>query len=171
MKKVDCYQIGFIKRPHGLKGEVTVVLNVNSPDDMKSGNSLLIEKDGTLVPYFVHQLSLRGEKAFIKFDEVSTYEEAADLNGCALFLPKTTRPILEEGDFYDDEIMHFEVVDDVFGELGTVKDIERAGASRYFLVQFKSKEIMIPAQTPLLKKIDKVKKRIEVNLPDGFLDI
>jgi 16S rRNA processing protein RimM len=167
----DYYKAGFIMRPHGLKGEVTISLDADSPAEWESIETVMIEVRGRLLPYFVTSTSLKGNKAFLKLEDVDTPEAAGQLKGCSLFLLKETRPKLERGDFYNDEIIGFEVEDDTAGILGTVQDNEQAGATRFIIVNYNNKEVMIPAHQPLLKSINKTKKKVTVSLPDGFLDI
>lgn len=158
-------------RPHGLKGELTISLDADSPADWESIQTVMIEVKDRLIPYFITSISLKGSKAFLKLEDVDSPEAAGNLKGCPLFLLKESRPKLERGDFYNDEIIGFEVEDETAGIIGTVQDIEQAGATRFIIVLFNEKEVMIPAHQPLLKSINKSKKKITVNLPDGFLDI
>ncbi|WKZ59957.1 MAG: ribosome maturation factor RimM [Cyclobacteriaceae bacterium] len=171
MKKEDCFKAGFIMRPHGLKGEVTVSLDPDSPSDWETLKTVFIDQRNTLVPYFIEYASVKSDKAFVKFEDVSTPEAAAGLKNLSIYLEKASRPKLQADDFYDDEIIGFQVQDDTAGLLGVVKEIERAGMNRFILVDYAEKEVMIPAQPPLLKSINRSKKVISVNLPDGFLDI
>jgi len=69
MNKQDCYSIGYISKTHGLKGEVTAV--ITEPLELDSVESVFIELKGSLVPYFIQSFSDRGDKAFIKFEDVS----------------------------------------------------------------------------------------------------
>ncbi|MBX2946650.1 MAG: 16S rRNA processing protein RimM [Cyclobacteriaceae bacterium] len=171
MKKEDCYKAGFIMRPHGLKGEVTVSLDPDSPADWGSLQSVLIENHNTLVPYFIENVSVKNDKAFIKFEDVSTPEEATRLKNLSIYLLKSSRPKLTVADFYDDEIIGFDVNDQTLGLLGKVVTLERAGVNRFIILDHKGKDVMIPAQPPLVKSVNRAKKVISVNLPDGFLDI
>lgn len=167
----DSYKVGFITKPHGLKGEVTVSLDPDSPADWESLDVIFIEKNNALVPYFIESVSLRSDRAFLKLEEVSTPEAATSLKNLSLYLPKNSRPKPDMGDFYDDEVIGFTVEDEDFGVLGNVKFIERAGLNRFLIIEHRQKEVMIPVQSPLLKSINRSKKKIRVNLPEGFLDI
>lgn len=158
-------------RPHGLKGEVTISLNADAPADWDSLESVFIEVKGKLIPYFLENISVRGDKAFVKFEDVSTPEAAAALKGSSLFLPKTSRPKLARRDFYHDEIIDFEVIDQELGLLGTVLTIETAGPNRFIVLSHKTKEVMIPVNGPFIKSINRTKKTVSVSLPEGFLDI
>jgi 16S rRNA processing protein RimM len=166
-----CYKVGFITKPHGLKGEVTISLDPDSPANWKALNVIFIKKNTSLVPYFIESVSLKNDKAFLKLEEVSTAEEAEALKNHSLYLPKESRPKPEMGDFYDDEVIGFLVEDQELGQIGTVKLLERAGVNRFLIIDYNQKEIMIPVQHPLLQSINRSKKRIRVSLPDGFLDI
>ncbi|MEY4930441.1 MAG: rRNA processing protein RimM, partial [Bacteroidota bacterium] len=95
MNKQDCYSIGYISKTHGLKGEVTAVFT--EPIELDSVESVFIEMKGNLVPYFIQSFSDRGDKAFIKFEDVNTAEQAANLKASALYLSKTVRPSLKRG--------------------------------------------------------------------------
>ena len=158
-------------RTHGLKGEVTISLDIEAPADWESLESIFLETKSQLVPYFIEAISVRHDKAFVKFEDVNTPEAAAALKGCSLYLPKTSRPKLARGEFYNEEIIDFEVMDEEVGFLGTVQTIEQAGPNRFIVLSHKMKEVMIPINGPFIKSINKSKKTINVLLPEGFLDI
>jgi 16S rRNA processing protein RimM len=167
----DHYKVGFVMRSHGLKGEVTISLDVDASVDWQNLESIFIEKNSQLVPYFIEAISVRNDKAFVKFDEVNTPEQAALLKGGSLYLPKESRPKLAKGAFYDEDVIGFEVFDDVHGPLGFVEVVEHAGPNRFLILSYIQKEIMIPVNGPFITSINKSKKKINVSLPEGFLDI
>src|SRR6267378_582592 len=111
----SCYRIGYIEKTHGLKGEVTIVVRESIP--IQKASTILVDVNGTLVPYFVERVSDRGDKAFVKLEDVDSPEQAKALKGCSLYLPKKVRPKLDRGGFYDDEVIGFEVEDEKLGLL------------------------------------------------------
>jgi 16S rRNA processing protein RimM len=167
----ELYKAGFVMRPHGLKGEVTISLDLDAPADWESLESIFLEVKSQLVPHFIETISVRHDKAFVKLEDVSTPEGAAALKGASIYLPKASRPKPARGDFYNEEIIDFEVIDDELGMLGTVQAIEQAGPSRFVVLSHKMKEIMIPVNGPFIKSINRTKKTVSVTLPEGFLDI
>lgn len=169
MNKEDCYSIGYICKAHGLKGEVTVVLT--EPVDLDELESVFIEVKGNLVPYFIQTFSERPDKAFIKFEEVNSIEQANTIKGCALYLNKSTRPSLKRGSFYNDEVEGFMVSDELHGELGTISEVLQTGPNRFLQLIYQGKEVLIPVNGPFITSVNKSKKLIKVSLPDGFLDI
>jgi 16S rRNA processing protein RimM len=166
-----CYKIGFILKPHGLKGEVTVSLDAEAPDNFDEIESVFIQIKGQLVPHFIEEISVRGEKAFVKFDDVDTPESAQSISKNAMYLPKASRPKSGRGEFYDDEIIGFEVTDSEAGSIGQVTGVVDAGPNKLIAVDHDGKEVLIPVNSPFITSINKAKKKIAVELPDGFLDI
>lgn len=171
MNMEDYYKVGYVMKPHGLKGEVTISLDLNSPADWENLKTIFIEKKSQLVPYFIEAISIRNDKAFVKLEDVDTPEYAALLKGGSLYLPKKDRPKLVKGEFYNEEVIGFEVTDNEIGTLGKVLDVEEAGPNRFLIVEYNKKEVMIPVNGPFITSINKSKKKISVSLPEGFLDI
>ena len=169
MNKQDCYSIGYISKTHGLKGEVTAI--ITEPIELDSIESVFLEIKGTLVPHFIKSFSDRTDKAFIKFEDVNTIEQAMGLKGSTLYLSKSVRPPLKRGEFYNDEIVGFVIEDENLGHLGFLKQVIQSGPSRLLEIDCNGKEILIPVNGPFIKSINKSKKTIRVSLPEGFLDI
>lgn len=165
----EYYKIGYVAKTHGLNGEVTVNTMPECPD-MGSLDSVFIDRGGNFVPYFLKSVSVKGDKAFVKFDEVNNIDQAAELKGSSLFLLKSERPKLSKGEFYNDEVVGFEVLEN--GEvLGNITDIMEGGPNRFLVLDYKGKEILIPINGPFIKSVNKSKKKVTVELPEGFLDI
>lgn len=168
MQREALIKIGYVMKTHGLKGEVTLNLSPDSPE-IAVKNVLIVEQKSGLVPYFVENISINGNKVFIKFEGVNTIELAEQIKGCSVFIEKSKRSKLKRGEFYDDELTGFEVWDKSNGNLGQVVQILNQGLSK--LLEVGEKGILIPVNGPFIKSISKTKKRIEVELPDGFLEI
>lgn len=169
MNKEDCYSIGYVSKVHGLKGEVTVVLT--EPINFEELDSIFIEVKSNLVPYFIQSFSERPDKAFIKFEEVNSVEQANTIKGCVLYLNKSTRPALKRGSFYNDEVEGFMVLNENNDELGKISEVLQTGPNRFLQLIYQGKEVLIPVNGPFITSVNKSKKLIKVSLPDGFLDI
>ncbi|MDZ4715081.1 MAG: ribosome maturation factor RimM [Cytophagales bacterium] len=170
MKIDDCFKIAYVAKTHGLQGEVTFVLAPGCPD-LVGLPSLFVETKGQLVPYFIKSVSAKGTKAFVKLEDVDSADAAALLRGCSVYLPRTLRPALPRGEFYNDEVVGFEVTDNAHGLLGIVKEIMENGANRHLIVNYLGREIMIPLNGPFIRNTNKSRKKITVELPKGFLEI
>jgi 16S rRNA processing protein RimM len=166
----SCYKIGYVAKTHGLKGEVTFIPAPECPD-LTEITSFFVEQRGNFVPYFIESVSMRGDQAFIKLEDVNDQNAASALKGCSVFSPKSERPKLARGEFYNDEVIGFEVTDKQLGSLGNVHEMEEAGPNRFLVLIYSGKEVMIPVHGPFIKSVNKSRKQITVELPEGFLDI
>lgn len=166
----DCYKIGYILKPHGLKGEVTMALDADAPE-FDSIESVFLESNDRLVPYFIEAVSVRGVKAFVKFEDVNSSDAAEAIAKSAVYLSKESRAKSGRGEFYDDEIIGFEVTDAEAGVLGKVTEVAVAGPNKLLSVDHNGKEILIPVNGPFITSINKSKKKVSVSLPEGFLEI
>lgn len=166
----DCFKIGYVARTHGLKGEVTIVLGQECPD-LTSAKSILLERNNQLIPFIIETVSIKADKSFLKLEDIHSIDEAQALKGSSLYLPRKERPKLPKGEFYNDEVIGYEVIDESTGILGAVHDVFEQGANRHLIIYRDAKEIMIPVTGPFITGINKTKKNISVDLPDGFLEI
>jgi 16S rRNA processing protein RimM len=166
-----CYKIGYIMKPHGLKGEVTISLDPEAPDDLSNVETVFVEIRKKLLPFSIEGISLRGSKAFLKLEEVDTPEQAQDISKSSLYLPKSSRPKSGRGEFYDDEVIGFEVVDTATGPLGKITEVVQAGPNKLLSVAYQGREVLVPLNSPFIESVNKTRKKITVSLPDGFLDI
>ena len=171
MRIEDCYQLGNITKPHGLKGELNIFIDADDPSVYQNLESVFVEVHQKLVPFFVESLSLKGNKAIIAFEDVLTFEQAESMRGCALYLPLSALPELNEGQFYFHEIVGFTVVDTVQGQLGTVKQVYASGRQDLLEMSYQGLEILIPISDEIVSRVDRSQKQVHVQLPDGLLDV
>jgi 16S rRNA processing protein RimM len=167
----SCFKIGWILTPHGLKGAVTVVLDHDTPVDFSVLDSVFVEQNQRLVPYFIETVSAHDKKAYVKFEDVDDADQAARISKKSVYIEKSSRPKPARGEFYNDEVIDFEVHDQAQGFLGFVKDIMIAGPNRLLVISKDENEVLIPINGPFITSVNKSKRRISVNLPEGFLAI
>jgi len=171
MKIEDCFQLGYIVKPHGIHGAITIFLDTDDPEYYKEMESVYVEYQQKLVPFFIDSVKLVGNKATLKFHDVDSIEVAIQYKGCAVYLPLDMLPGLEEDQFYYHEIIGYKVIDQAAGEIGKVKYIYEANGSDLFAIDYKNKEILVPVHDEIIQKLDKKDNTIFLILPDGLLDI
>jgi 16S rRNA processing protein RimM len=167
----EYYPIGRIVRPHGLKGEVTLTLDPHAPEDPGSLAVVYLDQNGHAVPYFVDAVSLKGSKAYVKFQDIDDHQAAAMISNHSVYLPKAQRPSPKPGAFYKDEVVGYKVVEDRAGELGSISDVVQSGQQMLVVVNRGAKEVLIPVNGPFIRKIDRKRNVMLVKLPEGFLDL
>ena len=171
MTKNDCFFFGKVTKTHGLKGEITIKLDVVNPADFKDLRYLLIEDRGNLIPYFIENQKINGDKMFVQLQDVKTMEQAVVFLGKGVFLPNELLPELDDNDFYFKEIIGFKLIDEVKGEVGTISDVLEYPTQAVMQVMHDGKEILIPIHDDIIQKVNKKAKTLNIKAPDGLIDM
>lgn len=166
----ECYHLGKITKPFGIKGQVIMFLDVDCPEDYAELDSAFVEIKGNLVPYFFRLDNINGNKAVATFEEISN-EEALALVGHDLYLPLDLLPKLTGNQFYFHEVVGFRVIDEEHGDIGTIKSIIEYPAQPLFQIMKDETEILIPMIDPVIKKVAREEKCIYINSPTGLIDL
>lgn len=170
MRKEDCYFLGKITRRHGLQGNVILKLDTDQPEFYNKLESIFIEINGLLVPFFIEkQQWSRDNTKIITFKNAS--EAMVDQTvGKNVFLPLSTLPELQGNQFYYHEVIGFQVFD---GETncGVIKEINDQIAQHYFILNLNGKEIIIPVIKDWILEVNRDEKFIKMQLPEGLLDV
>lgn len=170
MTQNECYQLGKITKPFGYKGQMVFFLDVDTPEDYENLDSVFVEVKGALVPYFIKELNLNGNKAIVTFEDL-TPAEAQALTGCKLFLPLDLLPKLDGNRFYYHEVIGWRVIDAEKGDIGTIASVIDYPAQALFQIMKNGKEILIPIIDEVIKRVDREEKKIHIEAPNGLIDL
>ena len=160
--------VGFLRRPHGLQGEIIMDLHTDFPERMKSGRKLFVGEEYqpmTLTSVRPHQAGL-----LVKFKDVETPEDAGKLRNQWVFIKAKDAPPLPDGQIYQYELIGFKVVDENENLLGTLAEILETGANDVYVVKDNSgKEILLPAIPSVVLNQDADLRLIRVHVLDGLI--
>lgn len=172
MTKEECFYLGRIVSKFSFKGEVLIKLDTDEPETYLEMESVFVEYDNNLVPFFIEKSSLQKSNLLrVKFEEVDNEEDADDLMKCDLYLPLTLLPELKDDQFYFHEVIGFTVEDENFGNVGTLTGINDTTSQALFEIDKEGKQILIPMNDEFLQKVDKKKRTIFVKTPEGLIDL
>ncbi|HRW99832.1 MAG TPA: ribosome maturation factor RimM [Cyclobacteriaceae bacterium] len=167
MSLESCYQVGYVMKRHGLKGDVKIFLDSPLPKRLES---IFVEIDNRLIPFFIEHFSVLNNVAIVKFEDVSTPTAADKLIRCRVYLPDSLKPKKQPKTFDISDLVGFHV--HFSGkDLGVVNSVNEHALNPLLVIPGAEKEILIPISDYFIKKVDRKKKSIEVDLPEGFLDI
>lgn len=172
MNPESCFELGYIIKAHGIEGDVQAMLDVDIPEEYIELESVFVEINQKLVPFFIEDLKLfKGKKALIKFEDVDSLEEAEELIRKKLFLPLKFLPKLRDDQFYYHEIIGYRVADKKEGDLGTIREVVEAPGQDLVVMDYRDKEVLIPVTDEVVLKVDHEAKVLLVDLPEGLLDV
>src|SRR6056297_3128710 len=172
MTKEECFYLGRIVSKFSFKGEVLIKLDTDEPESYLEMESVFVEYDNNLVPFFIERSSLQKSNLLrVKFEEVDTEEDADDLMKCDLYLPLNLLPELGEDQFYFHEIIGYTVEDENYGLVGTLTGVNDTTSQALFEIEKNVKQILIPMNDEFLVKVDKTNNKIHVKTPEGLIDL
>ncbi|MFB9865101.1 ribosome maturation factor RimM [Rufibacter immobilis] len=167
-----CFQLGYIVKTHGTKGQVVAFFDVDFPEEYDELESVFLLINGKLVPFFIDDLNPQDKgRSIIKFEDVNSVPEAEKLKGVSLYLPLNQLPELEEDQFYFHEVIGYTVVDQQLGELGTVQAFFDLPNQDLLAMDYQGHEVLIPVQDEIILRSSKEERKIYVNLPEGLLEV
>lgn len=171
MQKEDCYYLGKITKKHGFKGNLILHLETDEPELYQNMESVFIETNGMLVPFFFETIGPHSKnKLLVKFEDL-TPEEAEKLVNRSVWLPLDTLPELEDDAFYYHEIIGYKVIDSRKGEIGLIKNVNDSGVQALFEIDFDGKQILIPVVDDWILEVNKNEEFIRIETPDGLIDL
>ena len=171
MTTEQCFELGYIVKAHGLNGEVKALFDVDIPENYRALESVFVEINKKLIPFFIDKIQFQGGKAVIKFEDVDSIEQTDDLKGCKLFLPLDFLPTLGKNQFYYHEIIGFTIVDKTLGRLGKVTTVYTMPNQDLIAMDYKKNEVLIPIKDEIVLTINREKREVSVDLPEGLLDV
>ena len=160
--------IGFLRPPHGLRGEIIMDLHTDFPERMKRGRKLFVGAD--YKPLTLEGVREHGKGVLVKFKDIETSEDAGQYRNQWVFIKTKDAPPLPEGQIYQYELIGFKVVDESDNPLGELVEILETGANDVYIVRDDSgKEILLPNIPSVILDLDAGRRLIRVHLLDGLV--
>lgn len=173
MNKADCYHLGNVAKLHGFKGEVSLFFDVTDYSIYKDLKSVYIEINGNLTPFSIEKIQLAPKNfAIVKLEGINSDEDATFLLKQQLYLPLETLPVLLENEFYDHEIVGYQVADQDGNVVGEMEQVIDLPVNPLFQVKHTSgKEVLLPLRKEFIIVLNKQDKIIQLEIPEGLIEL
>jgi len=159
--------VGFLRRAHGVRGEIMMDLHTDFPERFQSGRKLFVGEEHK--PVTLSNARPHAKGMLVKFKGVETPEDAGQLRNQWVYVRSTDVPNLPEGKLYQHELFGFEVVDEHGNGLGELVEIIETGANDVYVVRDESgKEILLPAIPSVVLETDSSRRLMRVHLLEGL---
>ena len=172
MRKEECFYLGKIAKKFSFKGEVLIYLDTDEPELYENMESVFVEFNKNLVPFFIENSSLhKNDFLRVQFEDVDSEEEADSILNCEVYLPLSMLPKLSGNKFYFHEVIGFEIEDKRLGIFGKIVSINDSSAQPLFEVINGNVEILVPMIDQFLVKIDRENNKVIMDLPEGLVEM
>jgi len=167
-------QIGYTGKPHGISGQLKLVISEKYEQDALQANVLFIELKGGPIPFFVEELNV-GNAWIVKLEDVDSRENANSLSGKGIFL-RTEDLLPPPADDPEAEpnyelFVGFEIVDADAGPIGRIHDVYDLGQQSIAGVLYHGREVLIPLHIELIQAVHEDVKELIMILPKGLLEL
>jgi len=166
----DLIKAGRVAKPHGIKGEMTVVSDI----DLLAHETpyLVLDIDGIFVPFFIESLRSKGSDFLIRFKRAESVAQLRDITGRPLYFPLQYLPGEFEIETSWSDYIGYTVEDEHAGVLGELIDVDDSTMNVLFTVCSPSgNELLIPAADDFFLEIDDTHRRLLLSLPEGLLGL
>jgi 16S rRNA processing protein RimM len=175
----DWVLLARIVRPQGRRGEVLAEIFTDFPERFEQRKRLFLRppiglqvaalREARVESHWLHK-----GRVVLKFSQVDTIADAANLRGFEVVIPREERIALEDNAVYVSDLLGVRIIDVSRGgavDAGEITDVEPEGAGPALLVVRTpaGEEVLIPFVRAYLRNIDIEAKRMEMELPPGLL--
>ena len=168
MNKQDCFFLGTIVSKFSYKGEILLKLD-SDEIQFKKLKTIFLEIEGALVPFEIKNVMLHKSSLLrIKLEKIDSEKKANTIVKTKTYLPIKDLPKLNGDKFYYHEIISFTVLDLSLGNIGKVKEVNDQTSQPIIVVNNGLNEIMIPLVDDFLIEINRNKKTLTFDLPEGL---
>jgi 16S rRNA processing protein RimM len=167
----DWVTVAVLGKTRGNRGEITAFALSSKPERYEHLHEVtLFDASGQLLRTAeIESVWFHSGALIFKFRGVDSISDAEALSRVEVRVPLSERAPLEEGEYFDSDLVGCEVIDRVSGEsLGHVTGVEDAGGPGLLVVDG---NLMIPFARAICVEIDPAAKRIIVELPAGLKDL
>jgi 16S rRNA processing protein RimM len=159
--------VGFLRRAHGVQGEMIMDLHTDFPERFRSGRKLFVGEEHKVMT--VEGVRSHAKGLLIKFKGIETPEETAQFRNQWVYIKSTDAPPLPEGQIYQHELFGFQVLDENETLLGELVEIIETGANDVYVVRNEAgNEILLPAIPSVILELDPVRRFMRVHLLEGL---
>ncbi len=164
--EVNRAAIGVVRKPHGIRGGLKVTLYSIDLDMLQDMGQLFVKTGNTWRPMVLESFQGYDDFAILNFKEIPDRTEAETYRGMEIFAARENLPDLDEDEFYIDDLIGCQVVDEQDKIVGEVTEIMTPGAHEVLVIQKGEEELLIPLVNDWVSHIDISTKQIRVNMPE-----
>ena len=164
------FQVGYVTKTHGLRGEVKVYVTSDDPDRFETLDAVIVRGRGTDRARKIERVRYVGDKTVLKLEGIDDVEAAAQIVGCDLMIPREDAMELEENEYYIGDLIGCRVFLEDGSLFGTLTDVLPTGANDVYEVRMEDGgTVLLPAIRECILEVHPEEERIVIHLMKGLL--
>lgn len=164
-QQMNLRKIGFVRKVNGYNGELIIS---GAFEDLSGEKFMFMFMDGIPVPFAVENIFEKGGNVIVKLEDTDDDFHAIRFLKCEVFTEQKNR---KKKNISFHALINFHIIDKIFGDLGPVIRVDEMPQQEIAICKVKGKEVLIPLNPDFIERIDERKKTVDVDLPEGLIDL
>ncbi|HAD07780.1 MAG TPA: 16S rRNA processing protein RimM [Anaerolineaceae bacterium] len=158
--------VGFLRRAHGLQGEMVMDILTDFPERLVRGKVVYAGEEH--IRLTIRSLRSKGKQVLIAFEEAHEPESVAPFRNQYLFVRSDEIPPLPEGEYYHHELLGLNAFTPAGDKLGTLVEILETGANDVYVIREESSQtdLLVPAVREFIIEIRLAERKIIISPPE-----
>ena len=168
----DWISIGRLMRVRGNRGELLAELDSADPERGQKLSRVALQKDGKREVLVVEEAWRHDGRPVLKFAGIDSISDAQVWERAEILVPPEEVEQPEEGAYSHQTLVGCRVETVAGAALGVVKEVEEFGGPPLLNLETPDgRELLVPFARAICKKIDVAARVIQVELPEGLLEL
>ena len=164
--------VGRVARPHGIRGQVVVNPETDFVENrFAAGATLWTQAGHGHERLVVATMRVQNGRPIVGFEGFERTEDVERLAGIELRVPAESLQKLEDGTFYQFELVGCAVETTSGARVGEVARVDGGAGGSLLAIDGPRGEILIPLAVDICVEIDVTAKRIRIDPPEGLLEL
>lgn len=169
---VALIEIAFVVKPHGLNGFVNIkMIGSYSTKLFYKGMPVFLKTEGIPVPFFIEEIKFSAGNPVIKLKHIDDSDIALRFKDCSFLIKESDIKEEDIEQTQQSELIGYAVYDKKRGFIGNVSLLNEIPGNPVFETLFDNKSIIIPFSENIILQISHETKTINIDAPDGLIDI
>lgn len=161
---VECFAVGHVLRPQGIKGEVKVEPLTDYIERFEELDYILLEEDSGYGRVMIEKSRYMQDHVVLKLEGYDDRTAAEELRDQYLWIPRSMARELPGDTYFIADIIGCNVYTHKGNLLGLIKDIIRTGSNDVYVIESEHGEnILIPALKKVVRRVDIENKSITID--------
>ena len=161
-------EIGLFIGPHGIKGEVKVKSFTEIPENLFVYEEFFLGNQTK--PIKLKLVRKIKQNLICIVEDIKTRNEAEKFKNLILYVRRDNLPLLKDDEFYQRDLLDFQVYNLERHNLGFVTSFNDFGGGLLVEVEKNKKRFYLPIGKPFLKDINYKDKEVILNIDLGFIE-
>ena len=174
IKSEEITRVGTTLKPHGIKGEISILHDEGY--DINELSCIILCIDGIYVPFFMESIRTKThETSIVKLKGYNDEVEIGELSGLNVFALNSDLPLIEIDDeegFYPEDFIDYNVIDEKGVILGKIEDVDVSTENALFIINKNNgEELLVPIVDEFIIDINTDQKNVVMDFPEELLSL